>query len=509
MTLFVTSKASATRHGVFGLEKQPSTIIAAAGFGVAAIVEQFPWGPSQTLTEPSTPGELLVTLAPPGMTRTGAGYLTIIRKSFPLLKYVRVLGSTAAVASSIIPRTVPTGGGNLVRVDLKYAGTEGNAVVVTASAASDGDANHFNITATVTGASGTTTDIIQNWNVSGVGADTTLGEADKAKLRLIGDVVKVATGPATGLPTLGSVTATGGTNGTIAAADYVGTAGTNDRGIAKLEGDLTIDHFFTADPGNTDRAAVNAGIKAHADLMTDRVGYINGNSGLTVAATQTDVANYRSQRVVYVDSWCYVYDDVTGTKRLVPPAAFAASVASQLSPSTSIAWKGSPTGAMLGGIVELEADRGNSAATNTAQGICTLIRKPNGGFAFEAGVLTIAPSSPAKKNHTRTRMGHYMARSIKNSIGESVDAPNVPVIQQDIVDATVDFIENLVLNAAKDPINLPHLVDGAVGDVQAENTDVDLAAGDFTLPIDAQTSSGMERIFLSFNFGETVTVSSD
>lgn len=506
MTLFVTSKASAARHGVYGIEQQPPTIVVPAGFGVAAIVEQFPWGPSQTLTEPTSPGDLLMTIAPPGMTRTGAGYLSVIRKGFPLLKFVRVLGSTAAVASANIPRTAGGGGGNLVRVDLKYPGTEGNAVVVTASAATDGDANHFNITATVTSASGTTTETIQNFNVSGVGADSTLDTATLARLRLIGGVTKIATGPASGVPTMGSVTCTGGTNGTIAATDYVGTAGTGDRGIAKLEGDLTIDAVFTADPGNTDRAAVNAGIRAHVDLMTDRVGYINGNSGMTATQAQTDVANYRSQRVVYSDSWAYVYDDVTSAKRLVPPAPFAASVASQLSPSTSIAWKGEPTGAMLGGIVELEADRGNSAATNTAQGICTLIRKPNGGFAFEAGVVTLAPSAPAKKNLTRTRMGHYIVRSLKNSVQESVDAPNVPVTQQDIVDASADFIENLVLNASKDPINLPHLMDGAVTSIAAANSATDLANGEFSVPIEAQTSPGMEKIFFVLNYGESVTV---
>lgn len=502
MTLFVTSKASATRHGVFGLEKEPSAVIAAAGFGVAAIIEQFPWGPSQVLTEPSSTGDMLLTVAPPGMTRTGSGYLSVIRKSFPLLKFVRVLGSTAVVASALIPRVA---GGDLVRVDLKYPGTEGNAVTVTASAASDGDANHFNITVVVTGASGTTTDIIQNWNVSGTGADTTLSDTDKARLRLVGDVVKLQAG----LATLGSVTASAGTDGTITASEYVGTAGTNNMGVAKLEGDLTIDHFFAGDPGNSLRAAVNSGLKAHADLMTDRVAYLNGNSGMTVAQAQTDVANYRSQRVVYADSWAYIYDDVTSTKRLVPSAPFAGAVASQLSPSTSIAWKGAATAAMLGNIVELEADRGQSAATNTAAGICTLIRKPKGGFAFEAGVVTIAPSSPAKKNLTRTRMGHYMARSMKDSLGDSVDAPNVYVIQQDIVDACADFVENLVLNAKKDPINLPHLVWGRIGDVAAQNSQVDLDAGEFSIPIEAKTSSGMEKIFLSFSYGETVRITAD
>lgn len=500
MGLFVTSKSAATAHGVYGLEKQPPSIVAPSGTGTAAVIEQFPWGPSQTLTQPSTTGEMLVTLAPPGMSRTGAGYLSIIGKGFPTFKFVRVLGSAAVVASAIIPKTA----GNLVRVDLKYPGVSGNSVTVTASAASDGDANHFNITATVTGPSGTTTDTIYNWNVSGTGTDSSLSQADKAKLRLIGDVVKLTSG----VPTLGSVTASSGADGSIIAADYVGTPGAGDKGVAKLEGDLTIDHFFTGDPGSSFRATVNAGFKAHADLMSDRVAYLNGNTGMTSAQAVTDVANYRSQRVVYVDPWVYVYDDTDGTKRLASSAAFAASVASQLSPSTSIAWKSSVVSALLANVVELEADRGANAPTQTNAGISTMIRKRNGGFGFEAGVVTIAPSAPAKKNLTRTRMGHFMARSIQNSIQESVDAPNVPLIQQDVVDAIQTFIAGLVDNAKKDPINLPHLLDGNVGAVQTENTDADIANGDFAVPINAKTSSGMERIFLSFNYGETVTITS-
>lgn len=503
MALFITTKAEALRHDVYALEKLSAAVITPTGTGTACIVEQFPWGPSQTLTTPTSRADLLNTLAPPGMTRTGSGYLALIRKAFPTLKYVRVLGSTAATATAVINKTGPTA---LITISLKYPGTEGNSVSITIAAASDGDANHFNITATVTGTSGTTSETIHNYNVSGIGTTSALTTADRARLRLIGSIAHNSTG----VPILGSTTCSGGTVGTIDGTTYVGTAGTSNAGFAKLEGDKTIDHFFVADPGNSIRATVNAGIKAHADLMTDRVGYMNGNSANTAAQAQSDVASYRSQRVVYCDPWVYIIDDVDGTQRLVPSGPFAGSVASRLPPSTSIAWKSDVVGTMLGGIVDLESDRGDAAAQNTAAGIATFIREDDGGFRIEAGVTTIAPSSPTKKNLTRTRMGHYIARSVKSSLRPMTDMPNLPVYQQSIVDAVTTFMERLKKNATKeDAVFLPHVLDYGIGDLDSENPQEDKDAGDFSVPLDMKTSSSMERIFLNVNYGETVTVTAD
>lgn len=499
MGLFVSSKSQATRHGVYAIRKTSPAVVKATGFGTAAIVEQFPWGPSQTLTSPTSKADLLNTIAPPGMTRTGAGYMAVTNKAFPFIKYVRVLGDTAVKASAVI---LTGAAAPLITVELKYEGDEGNAVIITIAAASDGDANHFNITATVTGASGETTDFIANYNVSGTGDDSELSTRDLATLRLIGSITKESSG----VPALGSTTCSGGTNGTIDASTYVGTSGTNDAGLAKLEGSKGIDHVFFGDPGNSLRAAANNGMKQHVDLMSDRCGYINGDSGMTATDAQTDVANYRSRNVVYCDPWCYVFDDVTGAKRLVTTASFAGSLASQLSPSTSIAWKGPEPIAMLGGIVDLEADRGDACSTNTDAGISTFIREEDGGFTLEAAVVTIAPSVPADKDHTTTRMGIYIARSITKSLRSSVDAPNVPVNQQDCVDATTTFMEVLKGNAGRDPNHTPHVLDYGIGDLGAENPDVELSSGDFSIPLDAKLSTGMARIFLLFNGSPFVVV---
>lgn len=501
MGLFVSSKAAATRHDVYALESTPNTVIKATGTGTAVLVEQQSWGPAQSMVAPSKMGAMLNQIAPPGMNRTNSGFLAAIRKGFPFLRYVRVIGPTAAIATATINKTGPA---PLIVVTLKSPGPEGNSVVCTTSAASDGDANHFNLTVSVTGPSGTTTDLIGNINVSGVGADALPNQAFLDQLLLVGSITKSSAG----VPIIGSTSCSGGTNGTIDATSYVGTAGTNDKGLAKLEGARDIDHFFYGDPSNSLRAAANAGAVAHAALMSDRVGYINGNSGQTASAAQADVASYRSQRIVYCDPWVYIYDSVDSTKRLVPSASFAGSVASQLSPSTPIAWKDQEVGDMLTGIIDLEADRGEAAATNTAAGIATFIREEDGGFRIEADVLTIAPTTPAKANLTRTRMGHYIARSIKRSIRSSVDASNTPDNQQDIVDAIVAFMETLVSNKGRDANHTPHVLAYSIDDLAGANPQNELDAGDFQVPLNVKTSRGMSRIFLNLNYGESVQVTS-
>ncbi len=496
MPLFVTSSSQAKQHGVYAFERQPPAVIRPQGSAVVAIVEQFPWGPDQTPTEVSDPRAFIDMFAPWGTSHTGAGYLSVMGKSWPTLKVVRVMGSGAAAATATVNKTGPTA---MLTLTLKYKGVLGNSVTATTSAASDGDANHFNLTVSITGSSGTTTDFLENLNYSGVGADST---PNLTNCYLLGSIVKVVSG----VPIIGSSTFTGGADGTIDATTYVGTQGTANQGVALFEGDPTVDFVITADPGNAIRDAVNTGLVAHADYMTDRMAFINGDSGQTLANVATDVAAFRSIRCCYIDVWAYVRDDVDGTERIVPPAPFAASVAASLSPSTSFAWKGSAVRALLNKIVRLEVLRGASAATNTENGVCTLIQETQGGFTFEAAVNTYAPINPAKRTYKRTRMGHYMAKSITAALREYVDAPNVSTIQQDEINAVQDFGEQLVRNSKTDPINLAHLSAFGIDDVASFNSSTTLAAGEFWLPFSAQTSPDQEKIFLSMNFGETVSV---
>lgn len=499
MSLIVTSTTAAIGHGVFGIERPTPATIQATGAAVVALVDTFPWGPDQSVYTVAGGADFANTFAPPGMSRIGGGYMAVSGKAYPVLKIVRATGSAAAAATCPVNKTGPT---LLFTVNLKYKGTAGNAVVCTTSAATDGDANHFNLTVSVTGASGTTIDKFENINLSAVGTVTTFAGAFTNSY-LVGSIT-VAT---TGVPILGSTTCTGGLDGTIDSTAYVGTQGSGDKGSAKLETDKSIDFVMTGDPGDSIRAAVNAGLMAHADYMTDRMTFINGPSGQSLSAVQTDVSSYRSLRVCYQDNWAFQRDDVDGTQRLVGPAPFAVSVAANLSPSTSFSWKAQEAQRFMNAIVSLETSRGPTGAyTNELAGINTLQREDDGGFTFESAVVTAAPTNPTKKKYKRTRMTHYIAKAIVKSLRPYTDSPNVPSNQQDEVNAVDNFLTGLKRNAKTNANALPHIVDFAIRDLAAFNSQSDIDAGMFTIPADIKLSSDQEKIFISMSIGESVVV---
>lgn len=502
MSVWITSISAASNHGVFAIEQPPPAQIQAIGTGVVAVVGQFPWGPDAELHESSSVGETKALFAPVGMDRLSTGYLSLLSKAWPGLRVVRVLGTAAAKATCLLTAAGPV---TKMTLTAKYKGTAGNSLIATVSNASDGDANHFDLAVKVTGATGTTTDTMRNLNISGVGDDfypSTTAELDQ--LALVGGF----TVNAAGRPANGNYTFTSGANGTINAAAYVGTAQAGDKGIALLEQDKGIRHVFVDDCGNSLRDAVNAGLMAHALLMGDRCVYVNGDSGTSaVADVRTDAAQYSaSTRVVYADPWVYINDDTTGSKQLVPGSSFQASVAAQLAPSTSIAWKSEEVQAMLSGIVGLEYNRGMGAAGNTAAGIATFIREETGGYTIEAGVLTCAPVNPAKKSHTRTRIGDYIAVSLARSLRANVDAPNVRATWDLIIPPTIAFMETLKRNQFTDPAHLPHVVDYAVGTVESANTRAEIQRGELKIPMQVTTSAGIEKLVFLLQFGETVTV---
>ena len=338
--VFISSTSAARRHGAYAIERSPAAMVLPIGTGVAAIVAQFPWGPDGVVVTPSGSKDLIYQVAPPGMDHTGSGFLSIMSKGWPTLKFVRVLGSGAAPASA----SLTNGTAGIVAVGARFKGYFGNSLIATVSNASNGNPNYFQLEVQVAGVSGDTAEVIDNLNFSGVGADSA---PDLSTLYLTGSVTKVAAGR----PANGSYVFSGGSDGAVSALGYTGTAGTATGGLSAFEGDGSIRHVFTDDPGPALRPAVNAALLQHVQAMGDRCAYINGNQSQTLSQVASDVSNYRSARVVYVDPWAYMLDD-QGTKRLVPPASFAASVAAQLSPSTSIAWKDPEVIAMLSGVVE-------------------------------------------------------------------------------------------------------------------------------------------------------------
>ena len=498
MTVWITSLAAARRHGVYAISRTPPKMLKPAGTGVAAIVGQFPWGPDTAVTTPTDAADFVGKFAPPGFSHTGSGYLGVLGKAFPTLRVVRAVGSAAAASTFLL---VGAGAVLQLTLTLKYKGVAGNSVVVTVGTASDAVAAHCNITVSITGASGTTTETYANVDNTA----TNFVQPDLSASLLVGSIVR--NGSNVLRPTSGTYTSSNGVEGTITSAEYVGTPGTGNKGLALLEGDKSVRHVFVDDCGSSLRAAVNAGVVAHTILCGDRLGYINGDSGLTAAQVITDVGTYtRSDRVVYVAPWAYIYDDVTGAEQLVPPSPFAASVCCQVSPSTSPAWKDGEVGGMLAAITRLETDYGASIADLTDAGVMALEHETDGSYRFEAGVVTYAITDPSKKNITRTRIGDYIALSFIDSVRSMVDAPNVDINQLSLVGALESLLDDLVANQLHDPNHNPYIKAYSISPLASVNSAGSLAAGNFIIPVEVQCGANMEHIFLSIMFGETVTV---
>ncbi len=497
MPLFITSDPGAL-HGVFARFLAPPATIEAQGTGTAVIVGQFPWGPPNVLTYPDGIGAFIATFAPPGMDHTGSAYLSVIRKGWPTLGAVRVADPAAVAAHATLASSTPT---NLLTVPARYTGTAGNSIVAVVGPADDGNSNHFNLTVSVTGASGSTSETYRNLNISGTGADVLPNTANSV---LIGPCTKLAAG----IPVATTYTFASGTNGTVTASHYVGTQGTGGPyGLAVTEGDDTIDLIFFDDPGNSLRPTANAGMLAHCNFLGNRVGIVSGPSGQTAAQAQTDAANYLSQWVAYVDPWTNVTtDDTSGSVVLIPGCSWLASVAAQIPASVSPAWKRDAQSAMLDGITSLEALRGpNARAANTQAGICTLMKRARGGYAFEAAVVTT--QTAGEKLFTDSRMDLFLASSVVEAWLPFTDAPNIPFYQNDLVHSLDQFLDGLKRNATQDPEHLEFIDDYEILPLASTNTQASIAAGDFTVGADVKYGSQMSRIFFNLQGGETVTVS--
>lgn len=504
MGLFIQSYSNAALHGAYALLQTPAAVISAAGTFTSCVVDQFPWGPAQQVVKPSGTADMIKKMAPFGFDHTGAGYSAMTNKAFPQLWPVRVVGTTAAAATCALANSSSV---TVVTLVLNSLGVAGNSVTATVVAPSvDGNANHFDLTVSITGASGTTTDSFRSLNYSNSGTQSSAGigpqfSPDLTNAALLGGI----TFAANGVPVSGTYTFSTGSEGTAIASDWIGVLGTANRGLAITEGEPDIDHIFYGDPGNSLRGALNVGMQAHVEEMSSRMGYINGNAGQSASAAQTDAANYPSKWLRYIDVWAKVNLE-NGSTVLASPASFAASVASQLPPSLAIAWKAPDvTVSMLYGIVGLEANRGQNAANNTAAGVVTLQKEQNGGYSFEADVNTLNGIDATQGSGTRSQMAIYLAKSWKASTRPSIDGPNVPLTQQPLIDALTVFGNQLVKNASTDPYKLAYLVGFDVKDPAVTNSTSTLNAGEYIIAADAQTDPGMQKLFLSLNAGPNVT----
>ena len=366
----------------------------------------------------------------------GGGYLngvqinkvwtSILNKGFSNLYVARVFAA-AAVKSSFTCESASGGAGSTtIRIDASSVGTWGNLVKWKIAAATDAVANHFDlfIQDTITG---------KTWqykNLDTVGGDNLLATIGTDDARLV-DVTKLsATRPSNSIAstdgadvngytflgqTVAGYTSVAGTDGSVADSDYFGTG----KGLDLL---ATLKGVALVYPAEYTSANLKAAVKVFAAASSDRMFMIGGVDQTTAPATViTDVATYRSDRIVYCYGHCYTIDPITGTEVLVRPESWMAVVLANT--DVDIHPGEQDTKRFLAGITRLY----NPSLTRQdyvnlkAAGIAAL-EVDLGDPVFVSGVVT--DLTPGKTEIARRRMADFLQLSAAYSLRYHVKKKN-------------------------------------------------------------------------------------
>lgn len=482
--LFIDSLSLARSAGAYAVEIAPPRVVEDQIVGYIGLPMQCEWGPDNVVGEPTGSAELLNTYFPAGSPRTSTGYRALAgRKKMPL-RPVRCMKADAAAAA----RTIAVTGGTLVITAL-YKGTLGNSITTQVKAASDGDVAKFDLEVVLTDpVTGTTRGTIRNIVM---GEDPELPGEESILLASVVWTGTPSTIPAT---ELAAVALSGGGNGTgsVGATEY-------NAAIDLLAARDEVFAVVTDDCGATARAAVNARLLLHAQTTTrNRLVVLQGDVSAAWAATKTLAGTVRGDRVVLCGAWVQVYDD-SGAVVTSPAATFVASALANLEPQQSHAWWDDRVTDLYTAIVGVVAPFNTSdpdvQAEATEQGICLPFRLESGRYAFLHDRTTSLTTG--RRFATSRRLKDFFARSILGTIRSFVNGPSLRgrhLETKALVDA---FMARQVREGRC--VAYSSAIDGV-------NSPASLALGQFSLALDAQTPSVMEKIGLLLNAGETVTV---
>jgi hypothetical protein len=417
-------------EGLYIKERTPPATVKGQNLNTVGLVGECVKGPTNKLVYVSSEARFREVF---GGRDQGAGgavvgnvWKAIVNKQFGGVYVVRV-AAAAAVKASFTLETLANGAGTaILRVDAASVGTWGNNVGIQVKAATDGNANHFDLWVRYLG----NVKIYKNLDISSTNDNTltVLGDDDGNLITLtkLAAGVPITTGTA-GLDvdgylllgqTIAAFTSIAGTDGTVAASDYTATGGP----LEKLTGAKGVGIILPCEVPTAQYAAVKAKILIEAAKASDRVWCIGPNDEtVTGAAAITDAASYRHDRIIYCFNHAYTLDPETATNMLVDPEGFMASILSQT--DVDVHPGDSDSTAFTGGIRQLYNEsliRGDYENFKTA-GICAL--EKDIGFSFVSGLTTSL--TPGKEQITRRRMADYITLGVANFLKYSVKKKNL------------------------------------------------------------------------------------
>lgn len=256
-------------------------------------------------------------------------------KRFGKLHIVRAAAAAAVVASFNVESAAGGGGTELMTIAASSAGAWGNDVEYKVEAASDADANHFNLRLRLYGK----VKVVENLDISGtndntlvkLGADVDANWVTLTKLaagRPVNNAAGVDGANSEGYVKLGqavaSYTKVVGSDGSIADADFTGTG----KALEVMHAARGVDSKLVAGRSNS---AIKTKLFALAPTANLSAWLVCPDSeAVSYSTWNTEVATFRHRKIWPVFNHPYLVDPVTTVEAVNEPHVQLASVLSQI-----------------------------------------------------------------------------------------------------------------------------------------------------------------------------------
>lgn len=456
--LFTSNAADyAKLEGAYITEVNPPGAIEGVDINTTFVTGACVRGPVDTAVEITSDSRFLEVFGGRDATADGSGAAVIgevwemlRQKPFGKLVVVRAALAAGVKASFTLESAAGGAGTALLRIDAASKGLWGNDVEWQVLAATNANANYFNLrlrylgevklyeNLTIFGTDDNTLGIIgtddANWvtmtKLAGGRPVTSASGVDGADTDAVTDAWYTNLGQ-----TVASFTSVAGTDSTPVDVDYTATGRALDV-LATYQGAGAL---LVAKRAN---ATINGYLNTLAAANSEKAFLLwNGTIGASKATVISDVASYRSSnRAIYCYNSPYQLDPMTATQVQVPPHQYMASILSGTDANEHIGSQ--RTKKMTAGITKLTATLTRQDYIDLrAAGICALEKSPTGGFLFVSGVLTDLTSG--KTQIARRRCADLLQISAAARLQYYVDEENTEEKRAALVGELVSFSDGL------------------------------------------------------------------
>lgn len=487
--------AALASYGVNFFDVAPPTTSVGVSTKQVGMVADLPWGPVNTVTVCGSAAEFFETFAP-GVFAANNSYVALramLNKTFPgPIQVCRIAPSGTAAATRSDSYTVA---GGAVVGTANYPGAVGQSITITWAAASDADAAKRDLTIVI----GSYTKTYQNVTLTSV---TSLGNPY---------ITWTKTSTPSALPAAAATatSTTAGTDGTAAAADYVGSSSSNV-GIRKFyASSLSVDVLFVAECPSALINAVNTGLVAY--------GTSAGKPGMAVlcsVASQTATAaiayapTYTQPDSKIVYTWPRVkttnsYDSAFGEITVDGNAFIAVAMAST---DPWVSPEGAASARHLGGISALETADSPDATYDlvNAAGISTFFIEDTLGPIVRGAYTTNTTSG--QTDVIRSAYRSYLTKTLATYAVHYVGVPLDVDLTNQRLGANTSGLRDAIAAflAAEDEKGR---INGYTVDAFSGNTTGEIDAGTWTILIAVDTFAPLRKLILRTQIGSTVVIS--